>query len=138
MAAPAHAIAHGAAAIAGIILAIGLLSRPADYSARGEEAAPASKVTADNVTLHSVSINLPTGDRTFPGGARADAINNNCLACHSAGMLLTQPALSRDSWRDEVNKMRDAYKAPIAQQDVPKIVEYLVNLSAERSRASQR
>jgi hypothetical protein len=27
----------------------------------------------------------------FPGGDKADAINNNFLACHSTGMILTQP-----------------------------------------------
>ncbi len=50
------------------------------------------------ITLHSVSVSLPDGDRSFPGGAAADAINNNCLACHSAGMVLTQPHLSRAQW----------------------------------------
>jgi cytochrome c553 len=81
------------------------------------------------MTLQSVNIKLPASDRTFPGGAGADAINNNCLICHSAGMVLTQPSLSRADWQAEVEKMRDFYKAPIAAKDVPVIVDYLINLN---------
>ncbi len=36
----------------------------------------------------SVSVDWPGDDKQFPGGAEADAINNNCLACHSADMVL--------------------------------------------------
>ena len=60
----------------------------------------------------------------FPGPG-ADAINNNCLACHSAGMVLNQPELSKKAWMAEVNKMITAYKAPVAPEDVGAIVDYL-------------
>jgi hypothetical protein len=86
-------------------------------------------VTAAGITLRSVSVDLPDGDRSFPGGAAADAVNNNCLACHSAGMVLTQPRLSRAQWQAEVDKMRGTYKAPIDAADVPAIVDYLANLN---------
>ncbi len=33
----------------------------------------------------SQSIEMPTSDRIFPDGPGAEAVNNNCLACHSAG-----------------------------------------------------
>jgi len=33
--------------------------------------------------------------------------------CHSADMVLNQPAISKTQWREEVEKMRTAYKAPI-------------------------
>ena len=52
-------------------------------------------------------------------------INNNCIACHSAGMVLNQPSLSKPAWAAEVNKMINNYKAPIATEDVGAIVEYL-------------
>ena len=54
------------------------------------------------MTLHSVNVSFPNSDRTFPGGAEADTINNDCLICHSAGMVLTQPSLSRAGWQDVV------------------------------------
>jgi hypothetical protein len=78
------------------------------------------------MVFKSLNFDLPFGDRMFPDGTNSDAINNNCLACHSAGMVLTQPPMSRQAWTAEVEKMRNAYKAPIADQDVAPIVDYLV------------
>jgi cytochrome c5 len=83
---------------------------------------------ADGVTsFKSVNVDLPFGDRMFEGTG-ADVVNNNCLACHSVGMVLTQPPLSRQTWEAEVAKMRNAYKAPIANEDVNPIVDYLSKL----------
>ncbi|MET1025771.1 MAG: hypothetical protein ABWY00_01280, partial [Dongiaceae bacterium] len=62
------------------------------------------------LVLKSVNVDLPDSDRMFPG-AGADAINNNCLACHSAGMVQNQPPLAKAAWQNEVNKMIHAYKA---------------------------
>jgi hypothetical protein len=90
-------------------------------------AAESSSVSAGGVTLRSVSADFPDSGRLFPGGDSANAINNNCLACHSAGMVLTQPPLPRAAWQAEVEKMRDTYKAPVAAADVPAIVDYLAS-----------
>lgn len=76
------------------------------------------------ITLKSVNVELPDSDRMFPGPG-ADAINNNCLACHSAGMVLNQPDLPRAAWQAEVDKMIHSYKAPVAEADVAAIVDYL-------------
>ena len=74
--------------------------------------------------IKSMAVDLPAGDALFPGGSTADAINNNCLACHSAEMVLNQPALRR-AWEAEVHKMINAYKAPIDEADVAAIVDFL-------------
>jgi cytochrome c553 len=79
---------------------------------------------ASPIELKSVKVDLPDSDRMFRGPG-ADAINNNCLACHSAGMVLNQPDLSRQAWAAEVNKMINAYKAPVVPEDVGAIVDYL-------------
>jgi hypothetical protein len=89
--------------------------------------APLGARAETKLSLKSVTVDLPTGDRMFSGPG-SDAANNNCLACHSAGMVLNQPALSKTQWRAEVEKMRTAYKAPIAPKDVDGIVDYLVTL----------
>ena len=81
----------------------------------------------DKLLLKSVNIDLPNGDRMFEGPG-SDAANNNCLACHSAGMVLNQPALPKEEWRAEVEKMRTAYKAPIDPKDVAAIAVYLEHL----------
>jgi hypothetical protein len=82
--------------------------------------------------LKSVKIDLPDSDRMFPDAPGSDAINNNCLACHSAGMVLNQPALSKQAWAAEVSKMINTYKAPVAAEDVGPIVEYLTGLKGSK------
>jgi hypothetical protein len=77
-------------------------------------------------TLKSLNLNVPTSDTMFPDGPGSDAIDNNCLACHSADHVLNRPSLSREAWQEVVNKMITAYKAPISADDAKAIVDYLV------------
>ena len=77
-------------------------------------------------TLNSLKLDVPSSDAMFPAGAGSDAINNNCLACHSADHVLNQPSLSRQAWQEVVDKMITAYKAPISPDDAKAIVDYLV------------
>ena len=86
--------------------------------------APLGARLAVSVELKSVTVDLPESDRMFTGPG-ADAVNNNCLACHSAGMVLNQPALAKAAWQAEVNKMIQIYKAPVAAADAAAVVEYL-------------
>ena len=90
--------------------------------------APVCARAESQLSLKSVSVDLPPGDEMFPNGPGADAINNNCLACHSADMVLNQPALPMTQWHAEVDKMRAAYKAPIDPKDASAIVDYLVSI----------
>jgi len=87
---------------------------------------------ATPLQLKSVKIDLPDSDRMFPNGPGSDAINNNCLACHSADMVLNQPALSKQAWAAEVSKMINNYKAPVAPEDVATIVDYLTSLKGAK------
>jgi mono/diheme cytochrome c family protein len=89
---------------------------------------PFAARAASPLELQSVTVELPDSDRSFPPGPGSDAVTNNCLVCHSAGMVLNQPALSKPAWTAEVNKMITAYKAPVAPEDVAAIVDYLVGL----------
>ena len=82
--------------------------------------------------LKPVKIDLPDSDKMFPAGPGSDAINNNCLACHSADMVLNQPALSKQAWAAEVNKMINNYKAPVTAEDVGPIVDYLAALKGAK------
>jgi len=82
--------------------------------------------TAPITTLKSPKVDVPTSDAMFPAGPGSDAINNNCLACHSADHVLNQPSLSRMAWQEVVDKMITAYKAPVSPDDAKAIVDYLV------------
>jgi len=87
---------------------------------------------ATPLELKNVKIDLPDSDKMFPAGPGSDAINNNCLACHSADMVLNQPAMSKQVWAAEVNKMINNYRAPIDPEDVGTIVEYLTALKGAK------
>lgn len=95
-----------------------LATCPADAADKNAAAGP------DGFALRSVEITLPQSDRQFPGDG-ADAINANCLTCHSAGMVLRQPHLPPEKWNEIVNKMIKVYKAPIDPGDVAAIEAYL-------------
>jgi hypothetical protein len=85
---------------------------------------PATGRSETPVALKSITLDLPSNETLFPGPGN-DAINTNCLTCHSAEMVLTQPPMSRAKWQAVVDKMIRAYKAPVAAEDVAAIVDYL-------------
>jgi sulfite dehydrogenase (cytochrome) subunit B len=59
----------------------------------------------------------------LPGYAKAQA---NCVACHSAEYMLYQPATApRAYWDAMAKRMKAVFKAPIADDDIPPIVDYL-------------
>lgn len=90
-------------------------------------------VSGPGLTLVSVDVTLPDDDEAYPDGPNADVVNANCMSCHSASMVLVQPLLSEKQWHDEVEKMRNVFKAPVADADVPRIVAYLTAMSAKRA-----
>jgi hypothetical protein len=87
------------------LLTCAALTPGATLAGSAGEAAPAARISTavsapaavaiGGVSLQSVKVDFPDSNRTFPGGHAADAVNNNCVACHSAGMVLTQPRLSQ-------------------------------------------
>jgi cytochrome c5 len=125
MAINAAQVGFGAAVLAGVVLAIIGHPGPKDLPIPAAASASASTNAPQAFVLKSVSVELPTSDITFAGGAAADAINANCLSCHSAGMVLTQPNLAKAAWAAEVDKMIHTFKAPIDQRNATAIVDYL-------------
>jgi cytochrome c5 len=83
------------------------------------------------------SIVLPASTEALPAGAHADVVAANCTSCHSAAMITTQPPLKREQWEAIVKKMREVYKAPITETDVPPIVDYLEAFSERQAEAGR-
>jgi len=83
------------------------------------------------IAIHSVSVELPASQAVFPPGPGSD-IAGKCLICHSAGMVLRQPALSQVEWKAEINKMRTAYGAPIDDSEVDVLSTYLTKVGADQ------
>jgi len=59
----------------------------------------------------------------LPGYALATAM---CYTCHSADYSRVQPVSSRAYWKATVTKMQKTFGAPIPDEAVEPIVEYLV------------
>ena len=122
-------VGFGAAALAGLILAF--IGHPEPQVAatpvRPLGTPPPATVAAVPTTfvLKSVSVDLPVSDVAFPPGPDVQTVAGNCLVCHSAGMVLTQPILSKAAWTGIVDKMTHAYKAPIDATEAAAIVDYL-------------
>jgi mono/diheme cytochrome c family protein len=92
-------------------------------AAFGATALAASKPAPPKGTA---SITLP-GDAgmAFKPGPGLAAVQANCLSCHSSAYVSTQPVLTKAQWTAEVTKMKAVYGAPIADDQVPTIVDYL-------------
>jgi mono/diheme cytochrome c family protein len=84
----------------------------------------------------AIHVELPQSDGAFPPGEGVDIANSQCLICHSAGMVLRQPALTHDQWVAEVNKMRSSYGAPIPAEQVEALASYLASLSGSKPAAA--
>ena len=60
-------------------------------------------------------------------GAGRDLIEKDCVACHSLDYIpMNSPFLDRKGWEGSVTKMIKVMGAPIAAEDVPGLVDYLV------------
>jgi len=76
-----------------------------------------------------VRVTLPVNDAVFPslgaGAPSPEAVNANCLSCHSVEMVMMQPKLTEAQWTATVKKMRTVMKAPIAESDEAAIIAWL-------------
>jgi mono/diheme cytochrome c family protein len=80
----------------------------------------------------TLSVDLPISDKPFPAGNGADIATGQCLICHSAGMVLHQPPLTRGEWISEINKMRNAFGAPMPASQVEALADYLYATNGRR------
>lgn len=58
-------------------------------------------------------------------GEHFDAVQANCLTCHSFGYVINQGPESKAFWKGKVDKMIIHFKAPITDIDAANITEYL-------------
>ena len=68
---------------------------------------------------------LPPEISRLTAGSGSDLATAQCLLCHSADYISTQPRLSRATWKATVLKMQQKYGAPIQTNSVDQLVEYL-------------
>jgi len=58
-------------------------------------------------------------------GKGFDALQANCLMCHSFGYIINQGPQSREFWKKKVDKMIVHFKAPISKEDAKTVTDYL-------------
>jgi cytochrome c553 len=86
--------------------------------------------TAGIAAAANVTYTLPLENTSLREGPNRDSFVANCTGCHSVDYIATQPRASRlpkEFWPAEVNKMIHTYGAPISDEDVPKIIDYLTH-----------
>lgn len=128
------ALAFAGVAAAGVLLALlgGPQARRPDPPA-ARPPAPIASVNGGGFTMASAEIALPEDAEALPAGPNVDLVAAKCGACHSPGMLITQPVLKPEQWAATVKKMREVYKAPVSEAEVPAILAYLNALSAQKA-----
>jgi mono/diheme cytochrome c family protein len=77
------------------------------------------------LTAAPVSITLPPETGTYKAAAGAELAQANCLTCHSVEYVTSQPPMPRKFWEANVKKMKEKFGAPIADEQIAKIADYL-------------
>jgi hypothetical protein len=86
----------------------------------------ATPIPHRTIDLTPQKITLPFGNKTFAGNGEAVTIvNEHCLLCHSRGMIDTQPPLTLESWKKEVDKMRTVYGYPLRVDQTAAVAEFI-------------
>jgi hypothetical protein len=84
-------------------------------------AALVSPLAAKDIQLPPDAVQLKPS--ALPGYAKAQA---SCTMCHSAEYMRMQPpTAARPYWDAMVHRMKAVFKAPVADEDMPEIVDYL-------------
>ena len=102
---------------------IGLIATLAHGIARAQSSAPPGRHRTIHLT--SQKITLPFGNEIFAGGEDAKIANEHCLLCHSRDMIDTQPPLTLEIWKKEVDKMRTAYGCPLRADQTAGVAEFI-------------
>ena len=112
------------------IAAIGLLAGLLSFSQGGEpkEQPLAKPENGLKVSGPVRSIELPELKYDLPPGPGQEATQLYCSMCHTARYIMIQPPLSRQTWDNEMTKMRKAFSGPIPEEKVPEIMEYLMSV----------
>jgi mono/diheme cytochrome c family protein len=85
---------------------------------------PAGSAPAASESVRTIQV--PRYQATLPDAPNRDVFAVACLTCHTPRYITMQPPMSAAKWEESVRKMAKTYGAPIAEEQVPKIVKYLV------------
>lgn len=102
--------------------------------ANAQSATPSGQPRAIHLT--SQKITLPFSNAVFAGGDPAARLaNSRCLLCHSKDMIDTQPPLSLDTWKKEVDKMRTGYGCPLRADQTADLAQFIFQANSATAAA---
>ena len=79
-----------------------------------------------STSVRALDIQFPPETGAFKQDHGAEIANGQCLICHSVEYVSTQPPMPRPFWKSSVQKMQQKYGAPIPEEQVEPLVDYLV------------
>src|ERR1043166_1544795 len=74
----------------------------------------------------ALDIQFPPETGAFKQDRGAEIANGQCLICHSVEYVSIQPPMPRPFWKSSVQKMQQKYGAPIPEEQIEPLVDYLV------------
>lgn len=86
---------------------------------------PAGQPIAKAVEPFNDPKDLSPREPVVPKGPHQDEFVNNCTACHSTRLTMTQPSFPASKWTEVVKKMVTVYGAKIDPPVEEQIVKYL-------------
>jgi hypothetical protein len=95
--------------------------------------AAAAPAFAKDIVLPNEKVMLRPS--TLPGYQKAQ---QECVQCHSAHYLEYQPpTTTRGYWEAQIKRMKTVFNAPVPDEDIPLIADYLVQTYSVRHDSPQ-
>jgi hypothetical protein len=85
-----------------------------------------------------LQIELPVETPSFRQGEGVQLAMAQCLQCHSAEYITTQPPLGRPAWKASIEKMRGKYGATVPPETEAALLDYLAGAYGPPSVQSPR
>ena len=82
------------------------------------------------------SVTLPTVSSELPDAPGRKVVIDRCVTCHTPRYITNQPPFPRDTWVAEVQKMRKNFGAPVGDDQVDEIVNYLASIRGAESKTT--
>lgn len=86
------------------------------------------KKKSDQPKSMVVQIEMPEMESPLPEGPGRDTVDILCGVCHSHRYITMQPRFGRKAWEASVDKMKKTFGAPIPDEKVKEVVDYLVQI----------
>ena len=113
-----------------------MMSRAAMPSLHGRALHRAGMLVGVLVAVPAIAltIELPADTAQLAPGPGSDLANRQCLTCHSADYVGIQPrGKPLAFWKGEVEKMKKVYGAPIPDEEIEPIAQYLTRAYGDAS-----